>query len=69
MLHKLDNFHKTKSGYLLFGLIEMAAAYGFISLSIDRGNLCFYLLTLVFLVGALQNLLKLTGSLLHHGRK
>ncbi len=63
MLQRLDRFHKTGPGYLVFGLVELAMAYGFASLSIDRGNLWWYILTLIFLVGALRNLLALTKSL------
>lgn len=62
MVRKLDTFHKTKLGYLVFFIIEFSIAYGFMSLSIDRGNFFWYLLTLVFLVGSLQNLMKLIGS-------
>ncbi len=62
MLPMLDTFHKTKPGYLLFAVIELAVAYGFASLAIDRGSWWWYVLTLVFLVGSLQNLVKLIGS-------
>ncbi len=65
MLNKIDAWHKTKPGLLLFGLVELAIAYGFASLSIDRGNLWWYLLTLIFLAGALQNIVKLIGGLAH----
>ena len=68
MLHRLNKWHNTKLVLLAFALIELAAAYGFASLSIDRGNFLYYLLTLIFLVGALQNLFKLIGSL-GHGNK
>lgn len=61
MVNKLDAFHKTRLGYLIFGLIELAIAYGFVSLAIDRGNLLWYALTLLFLVGALQNFIKCIG--------
>jgi hypothetical protein len=63
MLKTIDRFHRTVSGHLVFGLAELAAAYGLASLSIDRGNLWWYLLTLIFLVGALQNFVKLTVKL------
>lgn len=63
MLNKIDAWHKTKPGHFVFGLAELAAAYGFASLAIDRGNLWWYLLTLVLLVGALQNLVKLIKGL------
>jgi hypothetical protein len=65
MLKQLDTWHKTKSGLLVFGLIELAITYGFASLAIDRGNPWWYLLTLIFLVGALQNFTKLIGGLFH----
>ena len=64
MLSKLNTFHKSKVGYALFGLVELAIAYYFVSLAIDRGSIGWYLLTLVFLVGALQNLCKCFGLLL-----
>ncbi len=65
LVKKLDQFHKTKTGYLLFGLVELGLAYGFVSLAIDKGNFFYYFLTLVLLVGALQNFLKLAGKVLH----
>jgi hypothetical protein len=68
MIKQLDSWHKTKTGLLVFGLLELLIAYGFASLSIDRGNLWWYLLTLVFLVGSLQNFFKLIGKLFH-GKK
>lgn len=68
MLKQLDAWHKTKTGLLVFGVIELAVAYGFAGLSIDRGNLWWYLLTLVFLVGALQNFVKLIGAAFHGGK-
>ncbi len=69
MLAKFDRWHQTKPGLLIFGLIELAIAYGFASLAIDRGNFWWYLLTLIFLVGALQNLFKLIGKMINGGRK
>jgi hypothetical protein len=65
MLRALDKWHKTKTGLLVFALVELGIAYGFASLSIDRGSLWDYLLTLIFLIGALRNLLTLIGSLFH----
>jgi Na+/proline symporter len=59
MLRELDRFHKSITGYLLFGVIELALAYGLVSLAIDTGNLFYYLLTLIFLFGSLQNFFRL----------
>jgi hypothetical protein len=68
MLQQLDRWHKTRPGLTVFGLVELALTYGFMSLAIDRGNLWFYLLTLLFLVGTLQNFVHLIGSIVR-GRK
>ena len=62
MLTKLDKWHHTKLGYLVFGLFELGMAYIFASLAIDRGAWWWYLLTLIFLVGTLQNLFKLVAT-------
>jgi hypothetical protein len=62
MIKQLDKWHKAKTGLLVFGLVELAMAYGFASLAIDRGNIWWYLLTLIFLVGSLQNFFKLISS-------
>jgi hypothetical protein len=62
MIKQLDKWHETKLGLLVFALIELAITYVFFSLSIDRGNFWWYLLTLVFFLGFLQNLLKLTKA-------
>ncbi len=68
MIKQLDTWHKTKSGLLVFALLELLIAYGFISLAIDRGNLLWYLFTLVFLVGSLQNSFKLGRKLINGKR-
>ncbi len=65
MLNKLVRLHKTKPGLLAFGLVELGLAYGLISLAVNNGNLWYYLLALIFLVGALRNSLKLIGKLIH----
>ncbi len=65
MMKQLDKWHKTKVGLLAFALVELALTYGFITLAIVCGNLWWYLLTLIFLVGGLQNLFKLIGAFFH----
>ena len=49
----------------MFGLTEGVLAYVLFYLSTDSGNLLFYLLTLVFLVGSLQNIFKLLRKIVH----
>jgi hypothetical protein len=69
MMKKLDKWHKTKTGLLVFVLVELAIAYGFACLSIDRGNLWWYLLTIVFFIGAVKNFIKLIGALVRGNRR
>lgn len=68
MIKQLDKWHKTKTGYLVFALVELGLAYLFVSLSIDKGNFWYYGLTLVFLVGSLRNLFALLSSLKRNRR-
>lgn len=68
LLNRLDKFHKTKLGLFVFGLLELAAAYAFFGLSVDRGNFWWYLLTLVLLVGGLQNIFKLISLFFKNGK-
>lgn len=68
MIRKLDKWHKTRLGLLVFAIFELAICYGFISLSIDRGNLWWYILALIFLIGFLQNFIKLIVRLVRPGK-
>lgn len=68
-MKKLDRWHQTKLGRLVFAIVELAIAYGLASLAVDRGNLLWYLLTLLFVFGSLQNGVKLIGSVVHDKRQ
>jgi len=65
MISKLDKWHRTQSGYLVFGVVELAITYGLISLAIDRGTVWWYLFAIIFFIGAIQNLFKLIGTFIH----
>lgn len=65
MFEGLDRWHKTKVGLISFAILELVICYAFASLAIDRGNLLYYGLVLLFLVGALQNILRLFKSTGH----
>ena len=69
MIKKLHKWHQTILGLLIFGLVELAVAYGFASLAIDRGNFLWYLLALIFFIGGLQNIFKLIGKFINGGRQ
>lgn len=60
-LHRVDKFHKTTVGYLVFGLVELGLAYAFALWAIDNGNVWLYVITVVLVAGAVQNLVKLLG--------
>jgi hypothetical protein len=62
MLSSLDRFHKTSIGLILFVLGELALAYGFGSLAIDRGGIWWYFASLVLLLGGIQNLIVLIAK-------
>ncbi len=66
---RLDAWHKTRFGLLIFGLVELAAAYGFVSWSIDSGNLFDWLFAILFFVGGVQNLIKLITKVARHEDK
>ncbi len=54
-LQQLDKFHKTRIGYLVFGLVELAMSYGFASWALGDGSLLWWAIAFVLLFGALQN--------------
>lgn len=64
MFRKLDTWHHTQTGWLVFGLAELGFGYVFASWAINDGNLLDYFLTLVLLIGGLQNLAKLIYDLI-----
>lgn len=57
-LERLDKFHKTRPGHLVFGLIELLMAYGFASWAIDTGNLLWWIATAFLLLGVAQNFIQ-----------
>lgn len=65
MIKQLDKWHTTKTGLLVFGLVELALVYLFASLAIDRGNLWYYLLALICLAGTLQNFTRLIRKMIN----
>jgi hypothetical protein len=65
LMKKLTKWHQTKLGLLAFSVVELAIAYGFATLAIDRGNFLWYTLALVLLFGCIQNFAKLIGRVSH----
>lgn len=65
-MHKLNDWHQTKIGYLVFGLVEIVLAYAAVSWAIDSGRLLAYLLGIVFLIGGAQNIVKCIAKVVRH---
>jgi hypothetical protein len=57
-MEAVNKWHKTRTGYLVFALVELALAYGFASWAIDSGRIIAYVLSVLFFVGGLRNLFK-----------
>ncbi len=55
----IDKWHKTKIGYLVFGVIELLLVYPLASLAIDQGRFWQYVLAFIFLFGGLRNLIRI----------
>jgi hypothetical protein len=66
---KVDTFHRTRAGYLVFGLAELALAYLFFSLAVNSGSLWQWGLAIILFIGFLQNFGRLIGTLKHGKRK
>lgn len=58
-MEQLHQFHRSRLGHLIFGIIELAIAYGMASWSIYSGQWWQYLLTFLFIYGGVRNLLRI----------
>jgi hypothetical protein len=69
-LQAIDKWHKTKTGHLTFGLVELLLAYAFASLAIDSGRLLEYAVTFILFAGAIHNFVSIFKRHAgHQGRK
>jgi hypothetical protein len=57
-IDKLDQWHKTRTGLLVFGLIELGLAYGAFCLSVNLGNFLLYFITAGLFIGGVKNIIK-----------
>jgi hypothetical protein len=62
MLRKLDKFHKTRVGYLVFGFVELVLAAVVAGAAFDSGNLWQWTVAFVGLFGFLQNVARAMGA-------
>lgn len=69
-MKKLIKLYKANRYVMLMSMIiEGLICYGFISLSIARGNLWWYLLALIFLVRTVKDLFRLIWSFVPHDKQ
>ena len=54
-LKRIDAFHKTRVGYLVFGLVELGLAAMLAYWALSEGEWLDWLLTAVLLLGVVQN--------------
>jgi hypothetical protein len=65
----IDRWHKTRTGYTIFGLVELVLAYILASLAINSGRLLEYALTFILAYGGARNLVKIFHAKKHEQRK
>lgn len=58
LIDKIDRYHKTPKGHILFGAGELIISYAVLARSIDSGNLLLYVLFILLLLGGINNLVK-----------
>jgi len=51
----IDKFHNTRVGFLVFGLVEAAFSFTLLNLAIPSGDWWEWLLSLILLIGVIQN--------------
>lgn len=56
-MEKLHAFHKTRRGYLTFGLAELVLLYPVASIALDTANMFAYFFSIVLLIGVIFNLI------------
>ena len=67
MLKQLDSWHKQKLGLLVFGVVEGLLGYVVASLALNSGSLLQWFFAFVFVIGAVQNFVKLAVLLVKKG--
>ena len=62
-IESIDKFHKTRLGYLVFGLVELGLALLALNWAIDSGSLWVWTLAFITLFGFLQNFVRMLGNI------
>ena len=64
-LTKFEQWHQTRVGLVVMGLIELLLAYGVGSRAISTGSYWEYGLTLILFIGGINNVIKLIKTVGH----
>lgn len=65
-MEKLQSFHKTKQGYLTFGILELILLYVAVTIALDTANMFVYALSIILIVGVITNF---TNAVRTHNKK
>lgn len=68
-IDSMQTWHQTKLGLLILGLVELGLGYLFFLWATDSGSLLDWFLTIVLVVGGLQNLVRLILKAMPHDHK
>jgi hypothetical protein len=64
-LSKFELWHKSNQGLLAFGLAELLLTLLIGMRALDTGSLIQYFLAFIFLVGGIQNMIRLASNVIH----
>ena len=65
ILHRINNWHKTRLGLLSFAALELILSYAFVSWAIDSGRLSAWTIAIILAIGSLLNFGKLIRNVVH----
>lgn len=57
-VQKIDKFHATQKGRIIFGVVELALSYAVVCRAIHTGSIWQYAVFTLLLIGGLNNLIK-----------
>ncbi len=66
---KLEQWHQTKLGLAVFGLVELGLAYINASQALDSGSLLRWFIAIVLFIGAMVNFVKFIGKVVGHDKR
>ena len=68
-IDKIDKFHRTRRGRIVFAATELALAYAVVSAAIDTGSFLLYAASALLLIGAASNFIAAMGPAKRHDKR